>query len=69
MRERGLIVAGGQGKWAGRILRFGHMGEVGYDEMADAFQTMGTVLGTDGAGAADAGRRAYEAQLGVAASR
>jgi aspartate aminotransferase-like enzyme len=69
MRERGLIVAGGQGKWAGRILRFGHMGEVGYDEMADAFQTMGAVLGTDGAAAADAGRRAYEAQLGVAASR
>ena len=69
MRERGLIVAGGQGKWAGRILRFGHMGEVGYDEMADAFRVMGSVLGSDGGAAADAGRRAYEAQMGVAASR
>ena len=28
MRARGLIVAGGQGKMAGRIMRFGHMGMV-----------------------------------------
>ncbi|HET7685437.1 MAG TPA: alanine--glyoxylate aminotransferase family protein [Candidatus Limnocylindria bacterium] len=69
MRERGLVVAGGQGKWAGRILRFGHMGEVGYDEMADAFGVMGEVLGADGAAAAAAGRAAHDAAIGAVAGR
>ena len=69
MRQRGLIVAGGQGKWTGKILRFGHMGEVGYDEMADAFAVMGEVLGRDGSAAADAGRTAFEAARGAAATR
>lgn len=69
MRERGLVVAGGQGSWAGKILRFGHMGEVGYDEMADAFAVMGEVLGTDGAAAAAAGRAAHDAAIGIAAAR
>jgi aspartate aminotransferase-like enzyme len=69
MRERGLVVAGGQGKWTGKILRFGHMGEVGYDEMADAFRVMGEVLGADGVAAAAAGRAAYEAGLATPASR
>ncbi len=69
MRERGLVVAGGQGKWAGKILRFGHMGEVGYDEMADAFRVMGDLLHTDGEAAAAAGRTAYEGRLGAAAAR
>jgi aspartate aminotransferase-like enzyme len=44
MRSRGLVIAGGQGKWAGRILRFGHMGDVGIDEMVDALERMGTTL-------------------------
>lgn len=44
MRARGLVVAGGQGKWTGRILRVGHMGEVGVDEMADALRTMGQTM-------------------------
>ena len=44
MRARGLVIAGGQGKWAGRILRFGHMGDVGIDEMADALAIMGRTL-------------------------
>lgn len=44
MRARGLIVAGGQGAWVGRILRFGHMGDVGIDEMAAALQVMGETL-------------------------
>jgi aspartate aminotransferase-like enzyme len=48
MRARGLVIAGGQGKWAGRILRFGHMGEVGIDEMIDALQRMGVTLGEHG---------------------
>ncbi len=69
LRERELIVAGGQGKWAGKILRFGHMGEVGYDEMAAAFAVMGEVLGADGSAAANAGRAAYDASLGAPAAR
>ena len=64
-----LGVAGGQGKWTGRILRFGHMGEVGYDEMADAFGIMGDVLSVDGDAAAAAGRAAYEASLAPVPAR
>ena len=44
MRGKGLVIAGGQGKWAGRILRFGHMGDVGIDEMAEALEIMGGTL-------------------------
>ncbi len=44
MRATGLIVAGGQGAWTGRILRFGHMGAVGIDEMRDAVRVMGETL-------------------------
>ena len=44
MRAKGLIVAGGQGAWAGRILRFGHMGGVGLDEMCEAVRIMGETL-------------------------
>jgi aspartate aminotransferase-like enzyme len=67
MRRRGLIVAGGQGKWAGKILRFGHLGAVGVDEMADAVRVMGETLrdsgrpAADGEGAAAATRDAFEA--------
>jgi len=75
MRERGLVIAGGQGKWVGRILRFGHMGAVGIDEMADAIRTMGRTLPrfgheADGDAAAAATARAYEAaQSGSLAAR
>jgi aspartate aminotransferase-like enzyme len=48
MRARGLIVAGGQGAFAGRILRLGHMGAVGIDEMRDAVRLMGETLGEMG---------------------
>jgi aspartate aminotransferase-like enzyme len=59
MRARGLVIAGGQGKWAGRILRFGHMGEVGIDEMVDALERMGVTLGEQGISAdVDAAARA-----------
>jgi aspartate aminotransferase-like enzyme len=44
MRARGLVIAGGQGKWTGKILRFGHMGDVGIGEMAEAIGTMGETL-------------------------
>jgi aspartate aminotransferase-like enzyme len=48
MRAKGLIVAGGQGAWAGRILRFGHMGGVGIDEMCEAVRVMGETLAEQG---------------------
>jgi aspartate aminotransferase-like enzyme len=72
MRARGLIVAGGQGAWAGRILRLGHMGEVGIDEMADAARVMGETLAelgrpADAAGAAAAVRASYDAARSAAA--
>lgn len=44
LRERGLAVAGGQGKWAGKILRFGHMGDVRLSELTDALRLLGDVL-------------------------
>jgi aspartate aminotransferase-like enzyme len=66
MRADGLVIAGGQGKWTGRILRFGHMGDVGIDELADAVEMMGRVLPrhghpADGTRAARAAREAFEA--------
>jgi len=66
MRSRGLVVAGGQGKWSGRIMRFGHMGMVEIDEMVDAVRVMGETMGDHGFGtdvpaASQATRDAYEA--------
>jgi aspartate aminotransferase-like enzyme len=67
MRARGLVIAGGQGKWAGKILRFGHMGEVGIDEMAEAIEIMGRVLPDFGHDAdAAAGARATRDAFDVA---
>lgn len=68
MRAAGLVVAGGQGKWAGKILRFGHMGDVGIGEMAQALEIMGSTLSqfehrADGPAAAQAAHRAFEAAL------
>jgi aspartate aminotransferase-like enzyme len=48
MRAKGLIVAGGQGAWAGKILRFGHMGDVGIEEMEEAVRIMGEALAEHG---------------------
>jgi aspartate aminotransferase-like enzyme len=71
MRAKGLVVAGGQGAWAGRILRFGHMGGVGIDEMCDAVRVMGETLAefgrpTDAAGAVHAMVQVFEASLAAA---
>jgi aspartate aminotransferase-like enzyme len=71
MRARGLVIAGGQGQWTGRILRFGHMGEVVIDELADAMETMAETLvelgrPADGAAAAVAVNAAYDAALASA---
>jgi aspartate aminotransferase-like enzyme len=68
MRSRGLVIAGGQGKWTGRILRFGHMGEVGMDEMVEALEIMGGTLPefghpADAPSAARAAREAFDAAL------
>jgi aspartate aminotransferase-like enzyme len=51
MRARGLIIAGGQGQFAGRIVRFGHMGDVPLEELTGAIQVMGEVLRDLGADA------------------
>ncbi len=72
MRARGLIVAGGQGAWVGRILRFGHMGDVRIDEMASALQVMGETLvrfghAADPDAAARIARETFEASLSAAA--
>ncbi len=66
MRDRGLVIAGGQGKWSGKILRFGHMGDVGIDEMVEALGLMADCLPefgirADGAAAAAVAREAYDA--------
>jgi len=44
LRARGLVIAGGQGKWVGRILRFGHMGDVSPQELTDAIGVLGQTL-------------------------
>jgi len=66
MRGQGLVIAGGQGKWVGKILRFGHMGDVGIEEMAEAIEIMGRTLPdhghpADAAAAGRATRGAFEA--------
>ena len=68
MRARGLVIAGGQGKWSGRILRFGHMGDVGIAELADALELMAQTLPEFGhpaeaGAAARAAHQAFEASL------
>jgi aspartate aminotransferase-like enzyme len=70
MRARGLVVAGGQGKWSGKILRFGHMGDVGIGEMAEALELMGTTLREHGREAdVDAATRvAHEVYEGATAA-
>ena len=32
----GFMVVDSQGKWTGKIMRMGHMGDVAFDEIADA---------------------------------
>ncbi len=58
LRGRGLALAGGQGKWAGRVLRFGHMGDVSLDEVTDALRVLGRTMNDFGLVAdADAAER------------
>ncbi len=44
LRERGLVVAGGQGRLKGKVLRVGHLGWVTTADIADAIAVMGDVL-------------------------
>ena len=72
MRARGLVIAGGQGKLAGRILRFGHMGHVEIGEIADAVQVLGEAFPahghqTDAQAAVSATRAAFETARSAAA--
>jgi aspartate aminotransferase-like enzyme len=41
MRSRGLVVAGGQDRLAGQIMRIGHLGDVTVDDVVDAIQVIG----------------------------
>jgi aspartate aminotransferase-like enzyme len=73
MRGAGLVVAGGQGKWTGKILRLGHMGDVGWDEIEDALGVMATAWNefgskADPATVREVGRRAYRASVGAPVS-
>jgi aspartate aminotransferase-like enzyme len=43
LKRRGLVVAGGQGKLAGRIFRIGHLGSVTVDEILGAIATLEAV--------------------------
>ncbi len=60
----GMVVAGGQDKLKGRILRIGHMGAYDFSDivaMASALEECATALGARASGAADAARAAWEA--------
>ena len=68
LRAKGLVIAGGQGKWVGKILRFGHMGDVDWDDIGDAISVLAETLGefghpADRAAAEAAGREAFESAL------
>ena len=68
MRSRGLVIAGGQGKWTGKILRFGHMGHVEWPDIGDALRVLAETLdefghATDPGAAETAGRQAFESAL------
>jgi aspartate aminotransferase-like enzyme len=43
LKRRGLIVAGGQARLAGKVFRVGHLGSVSVDEIVDALETLETV--------------------------
>jgi aspartate aminotransferase-like enzyme len=72
LKARGLVVAGGQAKLAGRIFRVGHLGSVTLDEIADAMDTLEAVslefgrAVTPGAAAAAARQAAADASLAPA---
>jgi len=40
VKQRGVVLAGGQGKLTGKIFRLGHLGSVTLEEMLGAFSTL-----------------------------
>ena len=44
VRRRGVVLAGGQGKLAGQLVRLGHLGFVTVDDVSAALETIGEVL-------------------------
>jgi aspartate aminotransferase-like enzyme len=68
MRAQGLVIAGGQGKWTGKILRFGHMGHVEWPDIGEALRVLAETLNefgqpADPAAVEAAGRAAFESAL------
>jgi aspartate aminotransferase-like enzyme len=68
MRSRGLVIAGGQGKWSGKILRFGHMGHVEWPDIGAALRVLAETLSefghpADPGTSEAAGREAFESAL------
>ena len=68
LHSRGLVIAGGQGKWTGKILRFGHMGHVEWPDIGSALRVLAETLGEYGQPAdpdatESAGREAFESAL------
>jgi aspartate aminotransferase-like enzyme len=62
LRSRGLVLAGGQGRLSGRILRVGHLGDVEVSQIADAMEILEEGLRALGVAVEDGvGRRAVEA--------
>jgi aspartate aminotransferase-like enzyme len=61
LKRRGLVLAGGQGKLAGRIFRVGHLGSVTVDEILGAIATLEAVSLQAG--------RPVQAGAGVAAAQ
>ena len=62
------MIAGGQGKWTGKILRFGHMGHVEWGDIGAALRVLAKTLNefghpADPGTAEAAGREAFESTL------
>jgi aspartate aminotransferase-like enzyme len=45
MRSHGLVVAGGQDRLAGKVMRIGHLGDVTKDDVEQAIEVIGQSLG------------------------
>jgi aspartate aminotransferase-like enzyme len=50
MRARGLVLAGGQDRLAGQIMRIGHLGDVDVEQVIDAIRVVGESAAALGAG-------------------
>jgi aspartate aminotransferase-like enzyme len=74
VRQRGLVLAGGQGKLTGKIFRLGHLGSVTLEEILGAVSTLEIVSIVHGrqldpGAAVAAAQRAALETMGIAAAR